>query len=399
MSKKMKDLSDNDRSLLSKGVSFTVNYIGYIYVERPMREIDFNTRTLIAEEAINRVCGLHAGRSTAKSPTDDESRFVMEQCLSDTPMTESSTKSASLVISTDKFKIVSPSSKSICEHNMQDISFASGPSNGGSEEYVAYVAKDTRRGRACHVFKAQSPNLAYEILQMMGTAFDLRYEVFMKEKKTNNGNNELVKDSKSKKSVNATSNVAPSVPSSKKFSGNFNHHHSQHQNNNNRSNSHQNDSSKSDKNNNNTHHSTSNNHGGSSSHSNNFKANRNHFPANDEPKPSAGENKHQMRNSLKKEIWYHGAINRHDAESLLQNHGDFLVRDSSNIDDQYVLSGRFQSDIRHLLLVDPEGKIRTKDKEFVSIRHLIQYHLKYRIPIVSNGSQLILVSPVPSNNH
>ena len=41
------------------------------------------------------------------------------------------------------------------------------------------------------------------------------------------------------------------------------------------------------------------------------------------------------------------------------NDGDFLVRQSSGDADQYVLSGRQNGIIKHLLLVDPEGVVST----------------------------------------
>lgn len=43
------------------------------------------------------------------------------------------------------------------------------------------------------------------------------------------------------------------------------------------------------------------------------------------------------------------------AEKLLQKDGDFLVRKSSNDQNQFVLSGRQNGVIKHLLLVDPDG--------------------------------------------
>jgi len=45
-------------------------------------------------------------------------------------------------------------------------------------------------------------------------------------------------------------------------------------------------------------------------------------------------------------------------DELLLHDGDFLVRESPSTPGQYVLSGRHRGAIRHLLLVDPEGKVR-----------------------------------------
>ena len=65
-----------------------------------------------------------------------------------------------------------------------------------------------------------------------------------------------------------------------------------------------------------------------------------------------------MRAQLGKEDWYHGAISRKDAEGLLQQDGDFLVRESQGSVGQYVLTGMQGSTRKHLLLVDPEGVVR-----------------------------------------
>ena len=45
------------------------------------------------------------------------------------------------------------------------------------------------------------------------------------------------------------------------------------------------------------------------------------------------------------------------AEELLVDDGDFLVRESSNSPGQYVLSGQQHGHVKHLLLVDPEGVV------------------------------------------
>lgn len=42
---------------------------------------------------------------------------------------------------------------------------------------------------------------------------------------------------------------------------------------------------------------------------------------------------------------------------MLQIDGDFLVRQSSADSNQYVLSGKQNGVVKHLLLVDPEGVV------------------------------------------
>jgi hypothetical protein len=54
--------------------------------------------------------------------------------------------------------------------------------------------------------------------------------------------------------------------------------------------------------------------------------------------------------------WYHGKIERERAENLLTKDGDFLVRESSNGENQYVLSVRYNC-FQHILLVGIEGLV------------------------------------------
>ncbi|XP_023376245.1 SHC-transforming protein 2 [Pteropus vampyrus] len=93
---------------------------------------------------------------------------------------------------------------------------------------------------------------------------------------------------------------------------------------------------------------------------------------------------------LRQEPWYHGQMSRRAAEKLLRADGDFLVRDSVTNPGQYVLTGMHAGQPKHLLLVDPEGVVRTKDVLFESISHLIDYHLQNGQPIVAAESELHL---------
>nr|XP_031529690.1 SHC-transforming protein 2 isoform X3 [Vicugna pacos] len=93
---------------------------------------------------------------------------------------------------------------------------------------------------------------------------------------------------------------------------------------------------------------------------------------------------------LRQEPWYHGQMSRRAAEKLLRADGDFLVRDSVTNPGQYVLTGMHAGQPKHLLLVDPEGVVRTKDALFESISHLVDYHLQHGQPIVAAGSELHL---------
>ncbi|NXR46937.1 SHC3 protein, partial [Hippolais icterina] len=96
---------------------------------------------------------------------------------------------------------------------------------------------------------------------------------------------------------------------------------------------------------------------------------------------------------LSTEPWYQGEMSRKEAEQLLKKCGDFLVRKSTTNPDSYVLTGMHKGQAKHLLLVDPEGTVRTKDRVFDSISHLINYHLENNLPIVSSVSELCLQQP------
>uniref|UniRef100_A0ACB8EQS8 SHC-transforming protein 3 n=1 Tax=Sphaerodactylus townsendi TaxID=933632 RepID=A0ACB8EQS8_9SAUR len=96
---------------------------------------------------------------------------------------------------------------------------------------------------------------------------------------------------------------------------------------------------------------------------------------------------------LSSEPWYQGEMSRKEAEQLLKKCGDFLVRKSTSNPGSYVLTGLHNGQAKHLLLVDPEGTVRTKDRVFDSISHLINHHLENNLPIVSSGSELCLHQP------
>lgn len=64
---------------------------------------------------------------------------------------------------------------------------------------------------------------------------------------------------------------------------------------------------------------------------------------------------------IKQQLWdeecFHGKLSRGAAEKLLVKDGDFLVRESMTSPGQFVLSGLQGGQAKHLLLVDPEGKV------------------------------------------
>ncbi|KAF3701959.1 SHC-transforming protein 3 Neuronal Shc [Channa argus] len=63
----------------------------------------------------------------------------------------------------------------------------------------------------------------------------------------------------------------------------------------------------------------------------------------------------RAQEELEGQAWYHGKMSRRDAEKLLKEDGDFLVRKSTTNPGSYVLTGMHNGLAKHLLLVDPEG--------------------------------------------
>ena len=55
--------------------------------------------------------------------------------------------------------------------------------------------------------------------------------------------------------------------------------------------------------------------------------------------------------------YFHGRISRVEAEGLLEIEGEFLVRESTKIMGQFVLTGMAHSEPQHLLLMDKTGKV------------------------------------------
>lgn len=70
------------------------------------------------------------------------------------------------------------------------------------------------------------------------------------------------------------------------------------------------------------------------------------------------------------------------------------MRESQGSTGQYVLTGLNAGQAKHLLLIDPDGCVRTKDRVFENITHLINYHWSNRLPIISADSALLLRTPV-----
>ena len=74
------------------------------------------------------------------------------------------------------------------------------------------------------------------------------------------------------------------------------------------------------------------------------------------PPPSSAAQR-PVKKTIRDEEWFHGPMTRKIGEALLEEDGEFLVRESTTTPGQYVLSGMLNGQPKHLLLVDPQGRV------------------------------------------
>lgn len=105
---------------------------------------------------------------------------------------------------------------------------------------------------------------------------------------------------------------------------------------------------------------------------------------------------------LEVQPWFNGRISREEAEALLNDEGDFLVRENTTMLNTYTLSMYWQGQFDHTLIQFDEVvnsrngttiKYSFDGGAFDSIPELIYHHLKYQIPI-SKDTQNMLMTPI-----
>ncbi|NWI63966.1 SHC2 protein, partial [Todus mexicanus] len=450
-----------DDRVLGPGVSYIVRYMGCIEVLRSMRSLDFNTRTQVTREAINRLYEAVPGVKgiwKKKAPNKALFSILGKSNLRFAGM------SIAVNISVDGLNLMIPTTRQIiANHHMQSISFASG-GDTDTTDYVAYVAKDPINQRACHILEC-CEGLAQSVISTVGQAFELRFKQYLHsppkvvvppDRALGAEESAWGEDEEA-----AEHDYYNSIPGKEPPLGGLIDSRLQH--------------------------STAQGHVRAQPSSQGaFAARRDqssqlgppwelesqgqpfdgylqadghplgprdyeeHMYVNTqsldawEPEAAAGaaaargvpeespkKDLFDMRpfedalklheciaggssgsslpiedqwpspptrkapvapteEQLRREPWYHGKMSRRDAEKLLQMDGDFLVRDSLTNPGQYVLTGMHSGQPKHLLLVDPEGVVRTKDVLFESISHLISHHRQNEQPIVAAESELHL---------
>uniref|UniRef100_A0A671KFN9 SHC-transforming protein 1 n=1 Tax=Sinocyclocheilus anshuiensis TaxID=1608454 RepID=A0A671KFN9_9TELE len=373
----------SDNVVSTSGVSYTVRYMGCVEVLQSMRALDFNTRTQVTREAISVVCEAVPGAKGAQRRRKPSSR-----CLSSI-LGKSNLQFAgmtiSLTVSTSSLNLLAIDCKQIiANHHMQSISFASG-GDPDTAEYVAYVAKDPVNQRACHILEC-SEGLAQEVISTIGQAFELRFKQYLKNppKLVTPHDRMAPFDGSAWEEEEEDLPPPPEVPYYNNFPGKqpppggmvdmrtrpghstgatlVRHTFVQ------------------------------------ACYVNSPKIHQYRALCLSEPFDAAlgvsGTVAPPLAEQLQNEPWFHGPLSRRQAERLLTKDGDFLVRESGTTPGQYVLTGQQGSQPKHLLLVDPEGVVRTKDHRFESVSHLISYHMDNRLPIISAGSEVCLQQPV-----
>ncbi|XP_033124172.1 SHC-transforming protein 1-like isoform X3 [Anneissia japonica] len=504
-----------DERLKVGGICYGVRYVGCLEVKQSMRTLPFDMRGQVTKEAIFRVCDAAGFRYNRKKKAGKQ----VNKVLGELPNIQFGGANVNLTISTVSINLmIMETGKTIANHQMQGISFASG-GDVETPDYVAYIAKDPVNARACHVIEC-SDGLAHDVITTIGQAFEIRFKEYLKnppqavnvpdrfvseesawgedpeyyndlsdfvpkpvqkeplpeipvanglelqthtyiyqsskpnDRPMSDGNvegNDLYDNRTDVMNHNTTDpkiyDNKTSYENSKQpvigqlidlveatpapvFDNPLNQQYG--------SASFESNSVNDWQNPNPTPHSDHYHHptsvrsslsGSPMSHSfddsvytgvpdrllsspvamDTGVTGQNGMlgqpsPGNDpfdmepfNPSPTGtGDLGVKPSVPLKEEIWFHGPMTRKQSEAKLEADGDFLVRESTTTPGQYVLSGMQSGTPKHLLLVDPEGKVRTKDKEFDSVSHLIDYHRSNKLPIISAGSAVHLKQPVIS---
>lgn len=394
-----------DSVLASEGVTYAVRYIGCLEVLTSMKQLDFETRSQVAKECISRVCAA-AGLKSA-----DKKRRVCSaaaRALAAKPRMSHSGSNVALTISSRAISLAAlEGGDTVAKHDMPRVSFASG-GDADSLDFVAYVAKSAppTEWRACYVLECGG-RLAQDVIATIGQAFELRFKEFLTKPSSLKVNgtrgdpssveareyyNDMpgkIPPSDTPTATTSTRNPPPPLtplPSLAPLSSceeSVRHYVNQ----------------------------TPpprtpptallpNNHTDifdmqpftaapmSTSMSSRVTE---PLPITADPPPLPAQLQAEL---LSKEPWFHGPISRMQAEKLVCSDGEFLVRESAGCAGQFVLTGALKGAHKHLLLVDPNGVVRTKDRVFESVPHLIKYHCSNELPIVSADSALLLRSPI-----
>ncbi|XP_076770780.1 tyrosine-protein kinase Fer isoform X2 [Arvicanthis niloticus] len=94
--------------------------------------------------------------------------------------------------------------------------------------------------------------------------------------------------------------------------------------------------------------------------------------------------------------WYHGAIPRIEAQELLKQQGDFLVRESHGKPGEYVLSVYSDGQRRHFIIQFVDNLYRFEGTGFSNIPQLIDHHFITK-QVITKKSGVVLLNPIPKD--
>merc|ERR1712242_282542 len=97
---------------------------------------------------------------------------------------------------------------------------------------------------------------------------------------------------------------------------------------------------------------------------------------------------------LEEEIWFHGVLPRGEVVRLLQEDGDFLVRETMrNEEKQIVLSVMWSTPKHFIVQTSPEGLFRFEGPGFATVHELIMHQFHSGLAVTSR-SGAILKTPI-----
>ncbi|XP_074476760.1 SHC-transforming protein 1-like isoform X2 [Sebastes fasciatus] len=373
----------------SRVVHHHIKYMGSVEVTQSMRTLDFDTRMKVTREAISRLCERTSAVKTKRPVCKGLSALLGQINL------QFSGSRIILTVSTDSVTLIAASSLQIAHHPMHAISFASG-GDPDMADYIAYVAKDLVNRRACHILECPQGR-AGEVINSIGQAFETRFRQLLNHTPSPLSNNprsavrichkrspeEAITDQKAKQDgeVSEHRDYYNVIPGKTPPAGGVEDLRITREEN------------KQDPD-----------IQGVCSfqpvslYENCSITEETAAPPADSVVSEVSAERclrdTRIQDLIQEEGWFHGRLGREQAESLLTCSGDFLVRESSSASGQYVLSGMEGATVRHLLLVDPNGQVRTRDQVFLSVGHLVRFHMENQMPIVSGSSELCLNQPI-----
>ncbi|XP_040914066.1 SHC-transforming protein 3-like [Toxotes jaculatrix] len=371
-----------------------IKYMGSVEVTQSMRTLDFDMRMQVTREAISRLCEKRSAKTTVKtkrSVCKGPSAILGQINL------QFSGSRIILTVSTESVTLIAASSlQKIAHHPMQAISFASG-GDPDVVDYIAYVAKDFTNQRACHILECPQGR-ACEVINSIGQAFETRFRQLLSHTPSLLSTNprsavrichnwspeETITDQQSKQEseVSEHCNYYNVIPGKTPPPGGIEDVRIPREEN------------KQDADTQGLHLPRP-----VSLYENCSITEEASAPPTVGSEVSADQctaplSESPIQDLIQEEGWFHGRLGRKQAESLLTCSGDFLVRESSSASGQYVLSGMEGATVRHLLLVDPHGQVRTRDQVFLSVGHLVRFHMENQMPIISGSSELRLKQPI-----